>query len=81
MDKHDEGSYLVSDFNIVCILMNFRFELVDEYWDQKRKTWCFKRDSRMDQILKQYWQRNLSVNVAEFLAVQDQMKTSLTHNR
>jgi hypothetical protein len=74
-------NYLCSDFNLACILMHFRFELTDEYWDKKRKTWCFKRDSRMDQILKQYWQRNLSVNVAEFLAVQDQMKTSLTHNR
>ena len=73
----NENLYKCSDFNLSCVLKYLGCGLVYIQNDRGKKTWCFKRSKRLDQILKNYWRGNVSVNIVDFLAVQDFMKSSI----
>ncbi|MFC1751489.1 DUF5659 domain-containing protein [Pseudomonadota bacterium] len=75
----DKELYVSSDFDVACVLKYFAFEVEKTLKEDGKKVWCFKRSIQMDEVLKQYWKGELSVNIVNFLAVQRFMKSSL-HN-
>ena len=69
--------YEVTDFNLACVLKYCSCELADSMRIKNKKVWYFRRSKRMDDVLKQYWKGELVVNVVNFLASQDFMKSSI----
>ena len=77
MKIQDSTLYRCSDFDVVCVLKYSGCNQVKIEKEEGKRIWCFERSTRMDEILEQYWQGTLTVNVVDFLAVQRLMKSSL----
>jgi len=73
----NEHLYSCSDFNRTCALKYFGCELVKTRKDQGKTVWFFRRSTLMDNVLQRYWQSSLEVNLVNFVAVQDFMKSSI----